>query len=96
MIELSESATWLVEFLVKLENWKLITIIEINSVKALKALTVFFRNWGGVASNRNATFMQETVAKPMLFRGGGAHPHYFLQSLVFCSHFEVIWSWTDH
>ena len=31
---------WIVEFLVKLENWQLITIIEINFFKALKALTV--------------------------------------------------------
>ena len=32
----------LVEFLVKLENWKLITCIEINFFKALKALTELF------------------------------------------------------
>ena len=60
MTELSESAIRVVEFLLKLENWKLITFIEINSVKALKALTGFFRNWGRVASNKNATLTQET------------------------------------
>ena len=40
MIELSKSATPLVEFSVKLENWKLKTFIEINFFKALIGL-----NW---------------------------------------------------
>ena len=40
MIELSKSATPLVEFSVKLENWKWKTFIEINFFKALIGL-----NW---------------------------------------------------
>ena len=44
MTMLSESVMPLVAFLVKLENWKLKEFIEINSGKALKALTGFFRN----------------------------------------------------
>ena len=73
MIDLSASAIRFVEFLAKLENWKLITFIEIGSVKALKAITGFFRNWGRVASNKNATFTQETVTKSMLLKWKTCH-----------------------
>ena len=43
MTELSESTTPLVEFLVKLENWKWMTFIEINFFKALIGL-----NWASI------------------------------------------------
>ena len=68
MIVLTESVMSLVEFLLKLENWKVATFSKINSGKALKALTGFFRNWRRVALNKNATVTHETVAKPIRFK----------------------------